>query len=377
MKNRVTLRWRLTIVGALLLALAMLAAGCGSSSSSSSSTSEETTETTEATEASETTTTASNTVTVPFTGPETSLPTSYPTPEEKGSMTIGFLDPTSAQEGLRAIQSAIEKEAGNYGATVKALDANLSVDQQVSQMQTLIDEKVSAIIVDPLDPKALAPIISHANAAGIPVIGIQATLTPTEKPEGMVSQVWEGPDKNAYDIATAIATTQPEAQLGLIGFAIPVPYISELVERVGYWAEKMGLTVLGEADNKDDSIPGGEAAATGLLGQYPEMNALFTYNENSGIGAYTAVRSAGRQNDVKIYSNNGTTEGIEAVREGKIAITFQFPMLSVGELAAQAAIDAVNGTKIPATVVVPSSQEINSENAEEATTWTEQLKEGG
>jgi ABC-type sugar transport system substrate-binding protein len=352
---------------AAILALAILAAvvaGCGSSSSSSSSSGSSTGGTT----------TSSKATIVSYSGTESSLPTEYPEPE-KGSLTIGFLNPTSAQEGLKAIQTAITEEAGSYGAKVVSLDANLDVDQQVSQMQTLIDQKVDAIIVYPLDPGALAPIIARAKAAGIPVIGVQSTLTPAENVSGLVSQVWLGPDKNAYSIAKAIAEKTPEANLGLIGFAAPVPYIKLIVERVGYWGKKMGLNILGEEDNKDDSVPGGEAAATGLLGRYPEMNAIFTYNETSALGAYTAVRSTGRQDDVTIYSNNGTTEGIDAVGEGKIAVTFQFPFIATGELAVQAALDAANEVKIPPVVTVPESKEITAENVDEATSWEQQLKE--
>jgi len=352
---------------AAISALAILAAviaGCGSSSSSSSSSSGSSTEGT----------TASKATTVAYSGDESSLPTEYPEPEQ-GSLTIGFLNPTSAQEGLKAMQSAIEAEAAQFGAKVVSLDANLDVDQQVSQMQTLIDQKVDAIVVYPLDPGALAPIIARAKAAGIPVIGIQSTLSPTEKVSGLTSQVWLGPDKNAYRIAKGIAENTPEANLGLIGFAAPVPYIKLIVERVGYWGKKMGLNILGEEDNKDDSVPGGEAAATGLLGRYPEMNAIFTYNESSALGAYTAVRSSGRQDSVTIYSNNGTTEGLDAVKEGKIASTFQFPFLATGELAVKAALDAAEEVKIPPVVVVPESTEITADNVDEAANWEEQLKE--
>lgn len=360
---------RLLLAILSLVAVAAIVAGCGSSSSSSSGSSSSAGEGSTTEESA-----GSKSVTVAYTGEEDSLPTEYPEPKEE-PLTIGFLNPTSAQEGLQSIEAAIKIQAGKYGAKVVSLDANLDVDQQVSQMQTLIDQKVDAIIVYPLDPGALAPIIARAKSAGIPVIGIQSTLKSAETVPGLVSQIWLGPDKNAYSIAKAIAENTPEANLGLIGFAAPVPYIKLIVERVGYWGEKMGLNVLGEEDNKDDSVPGGEAAATGLLGRYPEMDAIFTYNETSALGAYTAVRSAGRQDSVTIYANNGTTEGIDAVGEGKIAVTFQFPFIATGELAVAAALDAAQGTKIPPVVTVPESKEINAENVGEATNWKEQLAE--
>jgi hypothetical protein len=67
------------------------------------------------------------------------------------------------------MQNACEKEVQKYGGKTIALDANLNVDQQVSQLQTLINDKIDAIAGYPLDPQALAPVVAKPTAAGIPV----------------------------------------------------------------------------------------------------------------------------------------------------------------------------------------------------------------
>lgn len=349
--------------GALLLSglVAIVVAGCGSSGKAKEATSKTAGEPAAA-------------KSVSFVSDETSLPTSYPEPP-KGKFTIGYLNPSSGQESLIAIQEGLKREVEKSGGTVTALDAKLSVNQQVTEFQRLIDEKVAAIAVYPLDPGALAPLVARAKAAGIPVVGIGETLAPTAAP-GFASQVWLGPDRNAYLIAQAIATEQPGAKVGFIGFAAPVPFIHEIVERVKYWGRKFGLQILGEQDNKTDAIEGGQSAATGLLGQYPEMNAIFTYNEDSALGAYSSVRSAGRQSSVKIFSNNGAAEGIQGVKSGKITATFQFAAIDTGKLAAEGALDAAAKEKVPPVVVVPKPAEIDAGNVSSAKTFDQQLSQG-
>ncbi|MHB1468680.1 MAG: sugar ABC transporter substrate-binding protein [Solirubrobacteraceae bacterium] len=364
------LQARFAAVAAAGLA-AVAVAGCGSSKSSSESS-------TSAASKSSTATTASSTsaaATVPFESAETSLPTSYQKPS-KGSFKVGYLNPSGAQESLIALQEGLVREVKSQGGTVTTLDAKLSVNEQVTQFEQLINEKVAAIAVYPLDPGALAPLVKKAKAAGIPVVGIGETTTPTTAP-GFASQVWLGPDQNAYLIAQTIAKDAPGAKVGFIGFAAPVPFIHEIVERVKYWGKKFGLTILGEQDNKTDDIPGGEAAATGLIGQYPEMNALFTYNEDSALGAYSALRSSGQQGKVKIFSNNGASEGIRGVKSGRIVATFQFHAIQTGKLAAEAALDAAAKVKLPPVVVIPKPTEINASNVDQAKTLNQQLQEEG
>jgi ribose transport system substrate-binding protein len=346
-----------------LAAPALVAAGCGSSSKSTSASAAPTT-------------TSASVAAVPFVGPEKALPTSYPTPTA-GKLTIGYLNPSSGQESLNAMQKGFEREVAKYGGTVKALDAKLSVDQQVSQFQTLIDQKVDAIAVYPLDPGALAPLVARANKAGIPVIGDEVTLDPTQKAAGFASQVWLGPDENAYEIAKGMAAAKPGAKVGVIGFAAPVPYIHTIVDRVGFWAKKLGLDVVGESDNKDDSIAGGTAAATGLLGQHSDLDAIFAYNEDSALGAYSALRSAGRQKDVAIFSNNGSTEGIQAVKNKKITATWQFDALGTGALTADGALAAAAKVAIPPAVLVPKPKEISAANVDAAKNWDAQLADAG
>lgn len=80
-----------------------------------------------------------------------------------------------------------------------------------------------------------------------------------------------------------------------------------------------------------------------LLAIDPMINVVYTINEPAAAGAYEALRSIGRENDVLIVSVDGGCPGVQNVADGVIGATSQqYPLLmaSLGiEAIAQFAAD--------------------------------------
>jgi len=73
---------------------------------------------------------------------------------------------------------------------------------------------------------------------------------------------------------------------------------------------------------------GGRTAMENLLQQDPEINVVYTINEPAAAGAYEALKSMGRENDVLLVSVDGGCPGVQNVKEGIIGATsMQFPLL--------------------------------------------------
>jgi D-xylose transport system substrate-binding protein len=77
-----------------------------------------------------------------------------------------FQQPRWAAHDQPNIKSTVEAGGGTY----QDADANLSVEQQATDIQTFIDKKVDVLIVLAQDTTAVLPMIKAANDAGIPVI---------------------------------------------------------------------------------------------------------------------------------------------------------------------------------------------------------------
>jgi ribose transport system substrate-binding protein len=72
-------------------------------------------------------------------------------------ITIGFANPQDTQPVLQAFQQALTAAAARDGDKVIALNAALSVNQQVSDIQTLVTDKVNVIIVFPRESEGNYP----------------------------------------------------------------------------------------------------------------------------------------------------------------------------------------------------------------------------
>jgi D-xylose transport system substrate-binding protein len=78
-----------------------------------------------------------------------------------------FQQPRWAAHDKPAIESTVEAAGGKY---IDA-DANLSNEQQATDIDTMISKGAKVLIVLAQDPSAVLPAVAKAKAAGIPVIG--------------------------------------------------------------------------------------------------------------------------------------------------------------------------------------------------------------
>ena len=91
-----------------------------------------------------------------YDGPEAGLPSEYEAPKKLANCTIGYQNISGAISSLAAEQEAAEEEAKALGCKIVALDDQLNPTTQVNNFEQLLTQKVSAIVVYPIVPSALA-----------------------------------------------------------------------------------------------------------------------------------------------------------------------------------------------------------------------------
>ena len=359
-----------TLAALALILLLLGAAGCGGDDDDSASE-------TVATETSGGDTTGSETGSIPegYSGVEAELPTAYEAPEmqEGTSCKIGFQNPVAANEFLGFVQKAMIAEAKGFGCTVVALDDALSPDKQVSNMQQLLGQNVDAIIFYPLDPRATKPVLQRAQKQKVPVIAIDASFGKTDPVPLIATQVWQGRDIQAFLQAHALAEEKPDAKVGLIGIGIPVPAIKYLTERQKHFAEEEDLTVIDTQDNPSDDVTGGEKAANALLQRNQDVDSVIGYNDPSALGAVIAARATGR--DITVVGLNGSSDGIDGVKTGKLIATVQVDPIGIGAQTADAAYSLITKQNLPLPhIVLRPGRLVTKANVRAIPSWAAQLK---
>ncbi len=311
-----------------------------------------------------------------YKGLEGTAPAAFPKPVIKArACAIGLQNPLAANESLQYMQKGAVATAKALKCKIITLDDSLSVDKQVSNMQQLLAQKVNAIIFYPLDPKAVNPVLAQAKKQGVPVVGEDVGFgNPKAKGiAGVSAQVWQGRDIQAFLQVQALAKAKPGAKVGLIGIGAPVPALKYLTSRQAYYAKKAGLTVVGTQDNATDDVTGGEKAGNALIQRYPDMNAVIGYNDPSAIGAVIAARSAGKK--LTVVGLNGTSDGIAAVKDGRLAATVRSESVTIGqELVKAAYLLSTKQSLGKSKVVVIRPVVVTKANVNKLMSWDQQLK---
>jgi ribose transport system substrate-binding protein len=287
---------------------------------------------------------------------------------------IGYQNPLAANESLQYMQKGAVAEAKVLKCKLILLDDALSVDKQVSNMQQLLAQKVNAIIFYPIDPKATTPVLAQAKQAGVPVVAIDSNFGNPKSPvtPGISAQVWQGRDEMAFLQATALAKAKPGAKLGLIGIGAPVPALKYTNAREAYYSTKLGMTVLGDEDNPTDDVTGGEKAGNALIQRYPDMNAVIAYNDPSGVGAVVAAKAAGKT--LTVIGLNGTSDGIQAVKDGRFAATVQGDSPGVGRETVKAAYALAAKQPLKTKLVILVPRIVTKANVNSIPSWDAEIK---
>ncbi|HKO28723.1 MAG TPA: sugar ABC transporter substrate-binding protein [Solirubrobacteraceae bacterium] len=370
--------WSGTLAAVGVLALAVSACGSSNSSTSSSGAASGGGSASSSTSAATSTSGSSSSASsVPFSGLETKVPSSYPQPKPK-HLTLAYLNPEgSSNEFLTILGQAMKLETQKLGGTYVEKDAEGDVNKQVSQFDQLLAQKVDGIAVFALDPKSLAPDVARARKAGVHLVTIDFNFTDTTAAglQGYESQVWQGRDKAAYLTAQEMAKEAGSgATVGTIDFAIKVPSIVFSIQRDVYWAKKFGLKISGNASNPTDDIAGGEKAMNSLLGQDNSIKGVMAYNDPSAIGAYSAARSQGITG-LALAGGNGGSDGLGAIKAGRESFTAKLDDPSMGKDFAWGLYDLSEGVKIPTTVNAGPPVLVNKDNVDSQVPWEQQLKQ--
>jgi ribose transport system substrate-binding protein len=312
---------------------------------------------------------------VSFSSFEQAVATGYPKPKS-GKFRLAYLNPETGNEFLNILGQSMGLETKKLGGTFTQLDAGGSVNTQVSQFNQLIAQKVNGIAVFALDPKSLAPDVARARKAGIHLVTIDLLFANAKASAlgGYESQVLQRRDQAAYSTASYMAKRlSAGSSLGTIDLIIKVPSIVFSIQRDGYWANKYGLKVAGNASNPTDDIAGGEKAATTLINKFPSIKGVMAYNDPSAIGAYTAARSAGVRGLI-FAGENGGSDALAGIKAGTESFSLKIDAPGIGKEWAWGLYDLQQGVKVPGTVKAGAPVLIDKSNVGSTVSWQQQLK---
>ena len=92
---------------------------------------------------------------------------------------------------------------------------------------------------------------------------------------------------------------------------------------------------------------------TDILRANPDVSGIFAANDLMALGAVTAVRNAGREDEVEVIGLDGIESALAAVERGELAATVSQYPYAIGAMGLEACVAASAGNDLPANVDAP------------------------
>jgi ribose transport system substrate-binding protein len=231
--------------------------------------------------------------------------------------TVAVMTPFLAQPGTQLMVEAFEEYAIEQGYNVDVIDTAGDVAALVSRMEDVALQGVDAIVIQ-VDPAQIGPGLQAAEAAGIPVFGMDSGSDPL-----VVANV----TSNGYAMAAETASyvvDRLEGEGNVVMFVFdpfpPVQKRGAVADAI--FANEPDIEVIDRITPSFDNGPleGARNAMDAVLAANPEpgsIDAVWAAWDDPALGALQAIEAAGREGEgIVIVGIDGTEQALDAVSGG-------------------------------------------------------------
>ncbi|HEY0790314.1 MAG TPA: sugar ABC transporter substrate-binding protein [Chthoniobacterales bacterium] len=287
---------------------------------------------------------------------------------------LGLLLYSRGFEFMVALDQGAQREAKKLGVEMSVQDGQSDSQVQTNQVDDLLAQHVSAIIIAVANSKEMVPAIRRANQANVPVVAVDSIIG-----EGAKFVTYVGFDNAAGAKMAADYIVQNHkrkvlelqgalgayhAQKRHQGFAegLKASPDTKVIARPAEWQASNAQTMTTDALTADSDI-----------------DAIFSHNDEMIRGVVSALKQINKfkpvsdPSHIMIVGIDGTPLALQRIRNGEQDATVHQDPFEMGALAVRSALDALQGKEVPAQQLLPPSL-ITKENASDPQWWGNRFK---
>jgi len=218
---------------------------------------------------------------------------------------------------------------------------------QIAAIENQVTAGVKGILITVADGKAENPAIAKARQAGVMVIALDTPTVPQSATDALFAT-------NNFNAGILIGKYARAATKGkTVTIAMLDEHAGSSVGALRHNGFLKGFGIKGSnkqivcVGNGQGQVAPSQTAMENCLQKNPNIDVVYTINEPSAAGAWTALKNAGKtQSGVTIVSVDGGCAGVRNVRAGIIDATSQQYPLRMASLGVAAVVKfAKTGTK--------------------------------
>lgn len=241
------------------------------------------------------------------------------------------------------------ESAAKEGDELIIVDAGFDSAKQLNDIDDMIQQGVSAMLIDPVDSNAIKAAVAACDEAGIPVIAYNSPLN---------FEIASTVASDNYMAGELVGNALGEALEGKGKVAMLTYNVAEVcLDRANGFKDALAENYPDiEIVEEQEIQPGTDTAlpvAENILQAYPDLAGFFALNDPSALGCAAAVESAGLLDQVKIVGVDGSDEGKAAIIEEKMLASAAQHPVEIGSIAVETAYAVIAGEEVEKDIKVP------------------------
>ena len=222
-------------------------------------------------------------------------------------------------------EAVIKEKCDEWGWTYEIFDSKQDASTQIDQVNSIIAQGFNAMTIQAVDNAALAPVVGQAADAGVIVVdhyGFADELGISDKIYKVLFGQKESGVMQTEEMIKAAGDSGKVAIIAGLTGADNAQQRTAGMEEV--LAKNSGWELVG-TQYCDWDTQKAQAAAEDFITANPDLTAFLVQDDGMSKGVWNAIEAAGKQDQIKIYSQGFYDWSIPYVKEGKFVFTITYP----------------------------------------------------
>lgn len=282
---------------------------------------------------------------------------------------VGYCTPTLDAPFYVALENAIRKKVEQYGMQYLSTDGQADIARQVVAVEDLLAKDINVLILNPIDPKALLPVIQSAKQRGVKVFIVDSYI---EDEAPYISAVFADNQKNGEILGEWLVTNSKLNEFNIaiisgnqgnpVGREKRLGFLRGLADAQLHNTGKVSFKVLSQGWGSW-SNNGGLKAMEDILTAHPSVNVLLAENDAMAMGALKAIREMKLQDKITILGFDAQKEALSLIKSNQYAATAQNSPSILGNTVVETVARFLNDTENVKRVNYTPSVLIDQSNA--------------
>jgi ribose transport system substrate-binding protein len=216
-----------------------------------------------------------------------------------------------------------KEHSQDYDLIVVGIKDEQDVAKQIDLVELMIAQGANAIVIAPADSKALVPICKKAMDSGIIVVNIDNKFDKDVLEEKNVKIPFVGPDnhKGAKLAGDYLASKLKQGDKVVVIEGIPNAF-NGIQRKLGFEdaMKAAGINIV-SSQSAYWEMDKANQLVSALVTEHADLKAVLCANDSMALGAVSAIKEAGKTDDIFVVGFDNIAAVQRLLKEGKILCT--------------------------------------------------------